>query len=260
MVSRKGLEPITFRFVAECSLQLSYRDVSFILYAKVQKIILENRVSTQDNAVLCGDDALQPFDRTQLRTLLSRVHISKDARRSARLMAPPAGLEPATIRLTAGCSAIELKKHIEKILVSFFVFDTNRFPIHKCEEKILWLRNWFQITSHFRNHIGRQKRRIVFCVCLFSFFQLIFLGKLFKFIPRKHNYQSCLSTKHIAFSFLNKLILKMVGRVGFEPTVFPMCLIYSQVPSPTRHTDPYISFSAEYFATSLCWLLPPLTK
>lgn len=31
----------------------------------------------------------------------------------------------------------------------------------------------------------------------------------------------------------------LVGRVGFEPTVFPMCLIYSQVPSPTRHTDPY---------------------
>ena len=30
----------------------------------------------------------------------------------------------------------------------------------------------------------------------------------------------------------------LVGRVGIEPTMFPVCLIYSQVPSPTRHTDP----------------------
>ena len=31
----------------------------------------------------------------------------------------------------------------------------------------------------------------------------------------------------------------MVGRVGIEPTVFLMCLIYNQVSSPTGRTDPY---------------------
>ena len=31
----------------------------------------------------------------------------------------------------------------------------------------------------------------------------------------------------------------MVGRVGVEPTVYQSCLIYSQVPSPAKHTDPY---------------------
>ena len=33
----------------------------------------------------------------------------------------------------------------------------------------------------------------------------------------------------------------LVGRVGIEPTVFLMCLIYSQVSSPSRHTDPYLA-------------------
>lgn len=31
----------------------------------------------------------------------------------------------------------------------------------------------------------------------------------------------------------------LVGRVGIEPTVYQSCLIYSQVPSPAKHTDPY---------------------
>ena len=30
----------------------------------------------------------------------------------------------------------------------------------------------------------------------------------------------------------------LVGQVGIEPTVFLKCLIYSQVSSPSRHTDP----------------------
>ena len=34
-------------------------------------------------------------------------------------------------------------------------------------------------------------------------------------------------------------ILNLVRRVGVEPTVFLMCLIYSQVTSPTGHTDAY---------------------
>ena len=35
-------------------------------------------------------------------------------------------------------------------------------------------------------------------------------------------------------------LVGLVGRVGIEPTVFPVCLIYSQVSSPTRRTDPYL--------------------
>lgn len=33
-------------------------------------------------------------------------------------------------------------------------------------------------------------------------------------------------------------MLMVVGRVGIEPTVFLMCLIYSQVRSPSTHTCP----------------------
>lgn len=33
----------------------------------------------------------------------------------------------------------------------------------------------------------------------------------------------------------------MVGRVGIEPTMFLMCLIYSQVRSPTTHIYPYMT-------------------
>ena len=33
----------------------------------------------------------------------------------------------------------------------------------------------------------------------------------------------------------------MVGEVGIEPTMFLMCLIYSQVSSPTGHTHPWTS-------------------
>ena len=34
--------------------------------------------------------------------------------------------------------------------------------------------------------------------------------------------------------------ITMVGREGVEPPLFLMCLIYSQVSSPTRHTFPNI--------------------
>ena len=41
-------------------------------------------------------------------------------------MAPPAGLEPATTRLTAGCSAIELRRNTELQSVSFAIRVGNR--------------------------------------------------------------------------------------------------------------------------------------
>ncbi len=39
----------------------------------------------------------------------------------------------------------------------------------------------------------------------------------------------------------------LVGRVGFEPTVYQTSLFYRQVPSPAMHTDPY----------SFCWSSGP---
>lgn len=61
MASRKGLEPLTFRFVAECSDPIELPGYFFILYANLLETIIENRIPTQNSAILCRGDTLQPF-------------------------------------------------------------------------------------------------------------------------------------------------------------------------------------------------------
>ena len=53
------------------------------------------------------------------------------------------------------------------------------------------------------------------------------------FLYRLSRPVSCSSRKILIISWAT-----LVGREGVEPPMFLVCLIYSQVSSPTRHTDP----------------------
>ena len=71
----------------------------------------------QASAHLRADRGPSPSNRRSLTTVLttgSRGSLRRSEPKSLKRLAPQAGLEPATLRLTAGCSAIELLRNTGK--------------------------------------------------------------------------------------------------------------------------------------------------